>query len=161
MIDLSRGLRHLAWADDRFFAALAAMPPQALAAQVTPGEWTAGRLAMHIVDGAQWYRYCLTGQGWTQLEVPQDPGDVDALRRILVDIDAVLLEQGAEQDGSVVFEDEDGPRSALRSTILTQACLHAAEHRAQIACALAVAGLPSVSLDDLDLWAFESYEAGQ
>lgn len=161
MIDLSRGLRHLAWADDQFFAAIAAMPSQALEARVAPGEWTVGRLAMHIVDGAQWCRYCLTGQPLTKLRVPEGSGDVEALRAAIAAINADLLEQVGEPDVSVVFEDEHGPGSALRSTILTQACMHPVEHRAQIACALAVAGLPSVSLDDLDLWAFESYEAGR
>lgn len=161
MIDLSRSLRHLAWADDRFFASLASLPAAALDAQVAPREWPVGRLAMHIVGGAEWYRYCLTGEQWTDLELPGAPSDVEALRVHLAVLDAALLAQVAQSDGPVEFEDENGPGSALRSTILTQACLHAAEHRAQIACALQVAGLPAPSLDDLDLWAFESFERGQ
>jgi len=58
----------------------------------------------------------------------------------------------------VEFEDEDHPRPALRSTTLTQACLHSTEHRAQIACALEVSGLGGVTLDDYDVWAFVAQE---
>lgn len=159
VIGLSRGLRHLGWADDRFFASLASLPPEALEAAYAPGAWTVGHLAMHIVGGAEWYRYCLAGTSWTDLRIPQSPIDVEALRLHLVDIDATLLAECGKPDGLVEFEDEDGPRSAMRSTILTQACMHAIEHRAQISCVLQVAGFPAISLDDLDLWAFEADEA--
>lgn len=159
MIELSRGLRHLGWADGRFFASLASLPPAALEATYAPGAWTVGHLAMHIVGGAEWYRYCLTGASWTDLRIPQSAIDVEALRDHVVDIDATLLAEGGKPDGLVDFEDENGRRSAMRSTILTQACVHATEHRAQIACALQVAGFPALSLDDLDLWAFEADEA--
>lgn len=158
MIDLSRALRHLGWADDRFFAGLAELPPAALQSRVAAGEWTVGQLAMHIVGGAEWYRHCLTGAPWTDLRIPQDSDGVRALRSHLMTLDAALLLEAAGPDERVEFEDEDGPRSALRSTILTQACLHAAEHRAQIACALQVSGFSAPVLDDLDLWAFEDVE---
>lgn len=160
MIDLTRGLRHLSWGDDRFFASLASLPASALQATYAPGAWTVGHLAMHIVAGAEWYRYCLTGEQWTDLRIPQGAGDIEELRAHLLHLDATLLEEGSKADGLVEFEDEDGRRSALRSTIVTQAFLHAIEHRAQIACALQVGGFPGLSLDDIDLWAFEAYESG-
>jgi len=155
MIELTRALQHLAWADDRFFATLAALPAEGLDARVAPGEWTVGVLAQHIVGGAEWYRYCLTGVAWTDLLTPAGPEDLQALRRHLAELDATLIAEGSKPEERVQFEDEDGPRSALRSTILVQACLHAAEHRAQICAALPVAGLQAPVLDDLDLWAFE------
>lgn len=55
MIELSRGLRHLAWANDRFFASLAELPPAALRATYAPDAWAVDRLAMHIVGGSEWY----------------------------------------------------------------------------------------------------------
>ncbi|MBU6245709.1 MAG: DinB family protein [Actinomycetales bacterium] len=162
MIELSRGLRHLAWANDRFFASLAELPPEALRVTYAPDAWAVDRLAMHIVGSSEWYRYCLTGAGWTDLAPPTTSDDVQALRRYLAELDAVLIEQGALDDGPVTFEDERGLTTALRSTILTQACMHGTEHRAQIACALAAAGFEAPSLDDLDLWAFAAHErAGQ
>ena len=69
-------------------------------------------------------------------------------------LDDVLLAEGAKADEEVHFEDEDGPRSALRSIVLAQACYHSTEHRTQIACALEVNAIPGITLDDYDLWAF-------
>ncbi|MFM8894094.1 MAG: hypothetical protein ACKOE2_01665, partial [Actinomycetales bacterium] len=105
-------------------------------------------------------RYCLTGQSWTDLRPARGSGDVQALREHLAILDATLLAQVTEVDDRVQFTDENGPRTALRSTILTQACLHAAEHRAQIASALLVNGFSAPVLDDLDLWAYELAEGG-
>lgn len=158
MIDLTRGLRHMAWANDRYFAGLATLPDAALAVSYAPDAWPVARLAVHIVEAAEWYRYCLTGVSWTQLAAPVTGADIEVLRAYLGELDAVLLEQAGQADGDISFADEDGPRTALRSTLLTQAVVHAAEHRAQIACALAAHGFPGPSLDDIDLWAFEAWE---
>ena len=161
MIDLTRSLRHLAWADARLFDDLVALPPEALEDRYAPDAWTVGHLAMHIVGGAEWYAYCLAGTPWTDLQIPTGPDDLRTLARHLQQLDALLLEQAALPDELVAFVDEDGPRSALRSTILSQACLHSAEHRAQIACALEVTGHGGVTLDDYDLWAFEAHERSE
>lgn len=158
MVTLERALRHLAWADQRLFAELADLPPAALDARYAPDAWTVGALARHIVGGAEWYRYCLTGGEWTDLSDPGSREDLLVLGAYLADLDAALLAQVSLPDQEVVFADEDGPRTALRSTILTQACLHSTEHRAQIACALEVRGFGPIVLDDYDLWAFETAE---
>jgi uncharacterized damage-inducible protein DinB len=158
VIDLTRSLRHLAWADVRLFEDLAVLPPEALKSRYAPDAWAVGHLAMHIVGGAEWYAYCLAGTPWTDLQLPESPADLQALARHLAELDSLLLDQAALPDELVEFVDEDGPRSALRSTILAQACLHSAEHRTQIACALEVSGHGGVILDDYDLWAFESVE---
>ncbi len=158
MVTLERPLRHLAWADGRLFAELADLPPAALDARYSSDAWTVGALARHIVGGAEWYRYCLTGAKWTDLSDPRGREDLLALGAYLADLDASLLAQVSLPDQDVEFVDEDGPRTALRSTILTQACLHSTEHRAQIACALEVSGFGPIVLDDYDLWAFESVE---
>lgn len=163
MIDIQRGLRHLAWADAWMFERLADLPAEAMLARYSEGSWSVARLAIHIVGGAEWYRYCLTGVRWTDLAPPStEPEDLQlhvvSLAPRLAAIDALLLEQAALPDGQVSFMDEDGERSAWRSTILTQACLHGVEHRAHIACALEVAGFEGFSLDDIDLWAFEAHE---
>jgi uncharacterized damage-inducible protein DinB len=84
------------------------------------------------------------------------PGDIGALVSQLLEIDAELLDQAGMPDAPVTFADDDGPRTVMRSTLLSQACLHAAEHRAQISCALEASGFPGIDLDDLDFWAFEA-----
>lgn len=158
MIDLTRGLRHMAWANDRFYAQLAVLPSDALQARYAPDAWSVGRLAVHIINGAEWYRYCLTGVEWTDLSPLV--GDVPAMRSYLAELDALLLAEADKPEGHVTFEDEDGPARALRSTLLTQAVIHAAEHRAHMATALEVAGAGRIDLDALDLWAFEAWERG-
>ena len=161
MIDITRGLRHMAWANDRFYEQLAALPPQALTARYAPDAWSVGRLAAHIPNGADWYRFCLTGTAWTDLTDLAEAGDIEGLRVFLVQADADLLAEAVKDDALLTFMDEDGERSALRSTLLTQAIVHAAEHRAHIATALEVAGVGRIDLDELDLWAFEAWERAQ
>jgi len=158
MVDMTRAMRHLAWADERFFTQFAALPDAAMSARYAAEHWPAGRLAAHIIDGASWYRYCLTGTDWIDVEWVRTPRDIGSLIPQLLQIDAELLAQASLPDEPVRFTDEDGPRTALRSTLLGQACLHAAEHRAQLCCALEASGLPGIVLDDLDFWAFESAE---
>lgn len=158
MVDMSRSLRHLAWADGMLFTGLSTLPPTALEARFSAGAWSVGRLAQHIVEGAEWYRYCLTSEPWTELPLPTGPRDLLALRDHLALLDATLLAEGQGDDGPVEFDDENGTTTAMRSTLLAQACLHATEHRAQIACALEVSGFEPLVLDDYDLWAFEEHE---
>ena len=161
MIDLQRALRHLGWSDAWLFESMAGYPDDALDARYAPRASSVGELLKHIVDGAEWYRYCLTGESWTDICVPRSRADVTALAAHLATIDRLLLAQADKDDDVIVFRDEEGESRALRSTILTQACLHATEHRAQIACALEVAGFPQLPLDDVDLWAFETFERAE
>lgn len=158
MIDLSTGLRHMAWADQALFAHLATLPPAAFGASVTPETWSVGRLAVHIVGAAEWYRYCLNGTPWTDLDRDWTAADVVALAPYLAELDATLLAEAEAPDAVVTFEDEHGPRSVPRSMLLTQAVHHATEHRAEIAAALAVHGQPRFDLDAIDLWAFIAHE---
>jgi uncharacterized damage-inducible protein DinB len=158
MVDMTRALRHLAWADERFFTQLAALPEEAMAARYAPGHWPAGRLAAHIIGSASWYRYCLTGKPWLDVTWVRTPADLGGLLPQLLETDAALLEQAGMRDEPVTFTDEDGPRTVMRSTLLGQACLHAAEHRAQISCALEASGFAAIVLDDLDFWEFEAAE---
>lgn len=164
MIDLTRGLRHLGWSDDWMFDRLGELPADAMLARYGDS-WSVARLAIHIVGGAEWYRYCLTGEPWTDLAPPStEPAALQehvlSLRAHLASLDALLLGEAGLTDEPVTFVDEDGERTAMRSTILTQACLHGIEHRAQISCALEVSGFPGLPLDDIDLWAFEVHERG-
>jgi uncharacterized damage-inducible protein DinB len=165
MIDLTRALRQLAWADAWLFDRLAEYPPEAMLARFAPEGWSVARLAIHIVDGAEWYRYCLAGVPWSDLTPPSTEPEplqtfVCSLAPHLVSVDAELLELAGLPDAAMTFTDEEGERTALRSTILTQAFLHSVEHRAQIGAALQASGFAPLPLDDVDLWAFERFERG-
>lgn len=154
MIDMTTAMRHLSWADELLFTQLAALPAGSLEATYGPGDLTVRHLARHIVGGAEWYRYCLTGVQWTDLELPETASDLSELRLHLRAVNEVLLDEASKADGSVEFIDEDGPRTAKRSMLLAQACYHSTEHRTQIACALEVSGVPGITLDDYDLWSW-------
>lgn len=162
MIDLTRSLRHLAWADEKFFTELAAAPAEILELETKPGGATIGRLAVHIVNGAFWYRYCLNGAPWSDFTPPSTYDDFADLAALIHAIDGELLAEALVPDALMTFKDEDGTGRAMRSTLLTQACYHATEHRAQIALALDLAGYPGViDLDEYDLWSFEQHEHHQ
>ena len=154
MADMTTALRHLRWADDLLFEQLAALPSGSLEATYGPENWTVAHLAQHIVGSADWFCFCLTGMPWSDVLLPRNSADLNALRQRLRALDDVLLAEESKADEEVHFEDEDGPRSALRSIILAQACYHSTEHRTQIACALEVNAIRGITLDDYDLWAF-------
>lgn len=154
MITLERALKHMAWADRRLFDDLAAMEPAALSATI--GGRAVADLAMHIVSGAEWYRYLLGGGQWTELARPESVTALLIMRDHLGRVDDYILSALGAPDTVVEFEDENGPGRVMRSTLLTQAAYHAVEHRTQIACALESAGLPTIDLDTYDLWAFEA-----
>ena len=158
MVDMTRALRHLAWADNEFYTQFSKLPEAAMGARYAPDHWPAGHLAAHIIGSASWYRYCLTGEPWLDVTWVRTPADLGGLLPQLLEMDAALLEQAALPDEPVTFEDDDGPRTVMRSTLLSQACLHAAEHRAQVSCALEASGFPGIVLDDLDFWEFEKSE---
>ena len=160
MVDMTRAVRHLGWADERFFRQFAALPEEAMGARYAPDHWPAGHLAAHIIGSASWYRYCLTGAAWLDVTWVRTPADLGGLVPALLEIDGVLLDQAVMPDEPVTFADDEGPRTVMRSTLLGQACLHAAEHRAQISCALEASGFPGIVLDDLDFWAFEAASTG-
>jgi uncharacterized damage-inducible protein DinB len=160
MVDMTRAVRHLGWADERFFRQFAALPEEAMGARYAPDHWPAGHLAAHIIGSASWYRYCLTGTPWLDVTWVRTPADLGDLLPQLLEIDVVLLDQAGMPDEPVTFADEDGPRTVMRSTLLGQACLHATEHRAQISCALEASGFPGIVLDDLDFWAFAAASEG-
>jgi uncharacterized damage-inducible protein DinB len=160
MVDMTRAVRHLAWADERFFRQFAALPQDAMGARYAPDHWPAGHLAAHIIGSASWYRYCLTGAAWLDVTWVRTPADLGGLVPALLEIDGVLLDQAVMPDEPVTFADDEEPRTVMRSTLLGQACLHAAEHRAQISCALEASGFPGIVLDDLDFWAFEAASTG-
>lgn len=144
----------MAWADRRMFDDIAAMPAAALDAEV--GGRRVADLLMHIVSGAEWYRFLLGGGRWTELSPPSNVTELMIMRDHLGRVNDYIVSAVGEPDAHVDFTDEHGPSRAMRSTILTQAAYHAVEHRTQIACALEVAGLHSLDLDTYDLWAYEA-----
>lgn len=160
-MSMDRALRHMAWANQRVFAAVSALPDEALGAYIVNPEWVAGRILHHIVSGATWYVHCLGIAQWREIVPARTMRDLDVLADQLAGFDAQILSAVSLPDERLTFEDEDGQGSVLRSTLLVQAVHHATEHRAQLIDALESRGYSPISLDDIDLWAFEAMERSQ
>jgi uncharacterized damage-inducible protein DinB len=105
-----------------------------------------------MVNGGEWYRFCLTGAMWTDVILPTGPDDLESMAAYLDSMNMLLIEQGQLADDVLELEDEHGPVTITRSALLSQACYHSTEHRTQIASALTVAGVPGLDLDAFDLW---------
>jgi uncharacterized damage-inducible protein DinB len=74
---------------------------------------------------------------------------------IMASLDATLLENLPMADDRLEIEGENGIIHATRSLILSQAVMHSAEHKGQIATILKQHGR-HIDLDALDIWSFIS-----
>ena len=156
-----RLLRHMAWANQRVYDAVKGLPDLALGAYIVKAEWTAGSILQHIVGGADWCVFCLTEAPLRDIELPKTMTSLNSLQVQLAEFDSKILSQSELPDEYITIKEDNGSWHALRSTILAQAILHAAEHRTQLIDALESKGFSPISLDDLDLWRFESFEREQ
>jgi uncharacterized damage-inducible protein DinB len=156
-----RLLRHMAWANQRVYDAVQGLPDLALGAYIANAEWTAGRILQHIVEGADWYVFCLTEAPERNIKLPESMKDLNLLREQLAEFDAKISSQSELPDKYLTIEENDESWEALRSTILAQAIYHAVEHRTQLIDALESKGFSPIFLDDLDLWQFGQFEREQ
>ena len=156
-----RLLRHMDWTNQRVYEAVKNLPDVALGAYIVNAEWTAGRILQHIVGGADWFVFCLTEAPMRERKLPESMTDLKSLQVQLAEFDSKILSQSELPDEYVTIRENGGSWKALRSTILAQAIYHAAEHRTQLIDALESKGFSPISLDDLDLWRFESFEREQ
>ena len=154
----SRALRHMAWANQQVYNSLASLPDAALRSFIVNPEWSAQRIIQHIVSGADWYVYCLTGAMWSEVPTPSEISDIPRLAKMLADFDAAILTQAELPDDLLTIREENESWQNLRSTLLAQAVHHATEHRAQLIDALESKGFTPINLDNIDFWAFEKFE---
>ena len=156
-ISMDRALRHMAWANQQIYSACATLPDEALDAYIVNPEWTARHIFQHIVSGADWYVYCLGISRWNDIPHPKTITDLANLAATLAVCDSQILSAAACDDEIISFEEGEKTISVFRSTILAEAVLHATEHRAQLMDAIESKGFSAISLDDIDLWSFESF----
>lgn len=153
MISLEVALKHLAWSNQKFLAQFADQPDEVFALRAADGEWPIGQLLTHLVGSGQWYRYCLTGIDWTDLEPATNAKTVAEYMLLIAELDQVLLENASLEDESLTVVTGDESFKVQRSLILSQAVMHAAEHKGQIATIMKQHGR-HIDLDELDVWAF-------
>ena len=155
MIDLSLSLHHLAWSNQKFFSYFGDQPDEVFGLRAAEGEWPVGKILTHFAGSGEWYRYCLNGAMWTDLK-PITSGTI-ALEYlpIMASLDATLLENVSLPNDKLEIEGEDGIIHATRSLILSQAVMHSAEHKGQIAAIMKQHG-HHIDLDALDVWSYVS-----
>jgi uncharacterized damage-inducible protein DinB len=154
-ISLELSLRHLAWSNQKFFGYFGSQPDEVFGLRAAEGEWPVGKILTHVAGSGEWYSYCLSGTQWTDLK-PITSGSI-ALKYlpIMAKLDAHLLENLALPDDKLEIEGEDGIIHATRSLILSQAVMHSAEHKGQIAAIMKQHG-HHIDLDSLDVWSYVS-----
>ena len=155
MISLELSLRHLAWSNQKFFALFKDMPDEVFGLRATEGEWPVGQILTHFAGSGEWYRYCLNGAMWTDLKPITSGAIANEYLPIMASLDASLLESVSLPDDKLEIEGENGIIHATRSLILSQAVMHSAEHKGQIAAIMKQHG-HHIDLDALDVWSFVS-----
>jgi uncharacterized damage-inducible protein DinB len=136
MISLETSIKHLAWSNQKFFALFEGLPESAFALRAADGEWTIGTLLFHIAGSESWYRYCLTGIDWIERSEVTNHALLRETSLILAELDSALLSEVDKSDESLVIKAGDETIHATRSLILSQAVMHASEHKGQIATIL-------------------------
>lgn len=155
-ISLERGLRHMAWANQKVYESLETLPNEAFTCYIVNPEWTAYEISFHICESAGFYVYRL-GIG-DRPEKIEEPAKISTLKNLLARHDANLIEAAQQDDRQIEFNREGKTIRRWASTILTQSMHHATEHRAQLIDTLEFKGFKPINLDDIDLWAFDQFE---
>ncbi len=154
-IDLSIALRHLAWSNQKFFSYFGDQPDEVFDLRAANGEWPVGKILIHFARSGEWFRYCLNQQAWSDLKRITSGSIALEYLPIMAELDAVLLEYQALPDEDLIIDSDDGEIQATRSLILSQAVMHSAEHKGQIAAIMKQHG-HHFDLDALDIWNYAS-----
>ena len=155
MISINVSLEHLAWSNQKIFSFFAQQPDEVFGLSAAEGEWPIGRILTHLAGSGEWYRYCLDTTPWTDLKPITTSSIASDYLPIMEELDAVLINHSSEFDRELAIQEEDRIITATTSLILSQAVMHAAEHKGQIAAIMKTHGF-HLDLDSLDVWSFFS-----
>ena len=153
MISITKGLEHMAWSNQMIFDELAKLPEDIYGLRAAEGEWPVGKILNHFLNAAEWFRYCLTGEKWSDLPKIQTHEILKESQLKLAKLDLVLINESLKPDAEITFQDESGPVNSTRSVVLTQAIVHTAEHKGQLSTILKANGY-QLDLDKFDVWSF-------
>ena len=153
MISVKNSIEHLGWSNQKFFSYFATQPDDIFSLRAAEGEWCIGTLLSHIANSESWFRYCLTEVDWSDFHEITTGTMIKDYLQIMAELDAVLLDETSKPDRDLVINAGDQIIHATRSLLLSQAVMHAAEHKGQIACILKQHG-HHIDLDALDVWKF-------
>jgi hypothetical protein len=155
MISLELSLKHLAWSNQKFFSYFGEMSDEVFGLKAEEGEWPIGKILTHFAGSGEWYNYCLSGAQWTDLNPITSGSIAREYLPIMAKLDAHLLENLSLPDDVLDVESEEGIIHPTRSLILSQAVMHSAEHKGQIAAIMKEHG-HHIDLDALDVWSYVS-----
>ena len=155
MISLETSLKHLAWSNQKFFSYCGDMPDEVFGLRAAAGEWSVGKILTHFAGSGEWYSYCLSGAQWTDLKPITSGSIAREYLPLMAKLDGHLLENVSLPDDVLDVESEEGIIHPTRSLILSQAVMHSAEHKGQVAGILKQHG-NHLDLDALDVWNFIS-----
>lgn len=147
----------MAWSNQENIKAISTLPDQIYGLRAAEGEWPIGKLLNHFLIGSgEWYRYILTGAKWTDVEKVTSSEILLKYAPYVAELDAGLIAQSKLDDEVIEFEGENGIGRTSRSLVLSQAVMHAAEHKGQVATVLKANGF-FLDLDKYDHWSFEEF----
>jgi len=155
MISLELSLKHLAWSNQKFFALFKNMPDEVFGFKAADGEWPVGKILTHFAGSGEWFSYCLSGAQWSDLKPVTSGAIATEYLPIMAKLDGHLLENLALPDDVLDVDSEEGIIHPTRSLILSQAVMHSAEHKGQIAAIMKQHGY-HIDLDALDVWSYVS-----
>ena len=155
MISLELSLKHLAWSNQKFFALFKDMPNEVFGFKAADGEWPVGQILTHFAGSGEWYSYCLSGAQWSDLKPVTSGAIATEYLPIMAKLDGHLLENLSLPDDVLDVDSEEGIIHPTRSLILSQAVMHSAEHKGQIAAIMKQHG-HHIDLDALDVWSYVS-----
>jgi uncharacterized damage-inducible protein DinB len=154
-ISLELSLKHLAWSNQKFFAQFGDMPDEVFGLKAADGEWPVGQILTHLAGSGEWYNYCLSGAQWTDFNPITSGAIALEYLPIMAKLDAHLIDNLSLPDDVLDVESEEGIIHPTRSLILSQAVMHSAEHKGQIATIMKRYG-HHIDLDSLDVWHYVS-----
>lgn len=147
----------MAWSNQKVFEELGKLPESIYGLRAAENEWPLGRIATHFLGAAEWYRYLLTGISWTELEKIENHKILSRSANYLEELDKLLIKESLLPDREITFIGDDGnEHKTTRSLVLSQAVMHTAEHKGQLATILKMHGW-HLDLDALDHWSFASH----
>ena len=153
MISIEKSLNQMAWADEKLFNHLLAMPDDAWRAKVADGEWPVYSNLFHLIASADWYAFEL-GAPIHFTKEPESIEEIRGLGQTWRGINSFLIAEGLKEDETLTYEEKGQEFEVLRSTVLSQAIIHSVEHRIQIAIALKHKGFEFPDLEDFSTWGY-------
>ncbi len=104
MNSLELSIKHLAWSNQKFFSLFCDKSDETFALQATDGEWPIGQILTHLAGSGEWFRYCLTGEKWSDLKAITTAAITLKYLPIMADLDATLIKELSKPDESLEIQ---------------------------------------------------------